>query len=212
MLACPADTPPPARVATRPLDVILVLGHSEDAPGALDLQGVPEWHFHRPVIEATVAELVRRGWRAAGELRSATIAGYADKMADLTDRLNRTGALLVVELHFNAAAPGYAGQWSGTECLHWPGSRAGEAVAATLVEHVTRALGTRSRGARAQRESAGRLPLYILRDTTMPAVILETHFGDHGPDVSKAYAARQSGALARALADGVEAALQENRR
>ena len=107
---------------------------------------------------------------------------------------------LVLSLHFNAAPESHKGRFHGTEALHWPGSRNGAMWARQLSAACAAELGTRDRGPKAQSASSSGKPLLILRDTLAPAVILESHFGDHAEDHSKAMRARRSGRLAEALA------------
>ena len=119
--------------------------------------------------------------------------------------MNAWGATLAVELHFDAAPPAHAGRWEGSTGLHWPGSAGGSSWASRLARASAEAIGTRARGARPQSHSHSGVELVILRRTRCPAIILETHFGDHAEDRRKANAALRSGALAQALADAVRA-------
>lgn len=183
------------------MKIAFVVGHSQKSQGAVDVNGLQEWSFHLPVAEKCVAIAVARGHEAAMFLRPN--GGYTTAMAALVKEINAYQPDLVVSLHFNATPTHTV---SGTEALHWPGSEGGEPLAKALAEEVSKALGTRNRGAKAQTHSHSSkpLPLYILKDTDAWASIVETHFGDVASDVAKAMAGRQSGALARAIVAGCE--------
>jgi N-acetylmuramoyl-L-alanine amidase len=111
--------------------------------------------------------------------------------------LNAWGPDLVVSLHFNSMGDT---SFAGCCVLHWPSSVRGNLAAAAISEAVAGAVGNRNRGAIAQADSWSGAPLYILKDTAAPAVIVESFFGSNPEDATKGGAARDSGALAAAIA------------
>ncbi len=171
----------------------IVRGHRRSAQGAVAADGTTEWQW--------------AGWLASRIMASAMEVGhvarvferpdrsYSLAMGELVGAVNAWRADLVLSLHFDAAPGGEP--WSGTSALHWPGSRDGRTYAVQLSAACSRAIGIRDRGARARAVSWSGAPLYILRDTDAPAVILETHFGR--TDHVRAMAALTSGRLAPAI-------------
>lgn len=187
----------------------LIPGHSQDAPGATDLHGWTEHAFMSEVVEQAVREAARRGWAVHAPHRSPTLPTYADKMASLCAQVNEAGAPVVVELHFDIGG----GERSGTSARVWPWSTPAAKAGAVLSDRVASALGLTDHGARPQDRAwtptdtattgPTGAPLYILRDTEAPAVVLEVYFGDHPTDVEAAHRARRDGSLARAVVDAV---------
>lgn len=178
--------------------VVLVPGHSLDAPGA----GVAPWteyQLHRHTAAHACSVLVAAGIDARVLHRTDRPMGYASKLRDLTSRINRLAPALVVECHYNAGPVGI-GQ---TLALHWPGSAPGRRLASAVSASVSECLGTTDRGAIAQSESSSGLPLYLLRSTACPAVILETHHMDDTDTHELAILAAQDGALGAAVARGI---------
>lgn len=183
--------------------IILVPGHSAAAPGA----GVAPWReyeMHRHTVAHAVARLVGAGIDTRALHRTDTIRGYSAKMAELVARINRLSPAAVVEVHYNAGPVGVG----DTLALYWPSSPHGRDLAASISAPIAAMLGTRDRGALPQRESAAGLPLYMLRDTSCPAAILETHHSDDEDAHRLACLCAQDGALGKALADGILAWLE----
>lgn len=196
--------------------VAIVVGHSEDKQGAVAVDGVSEWSFHRE----TACALSNALWDV-GHHRNRTYASrifyrpssgtYSERMRELTAEINASGADLAVELHFNEAGAEHRGEWSGTFCLCWPGSTRGELAAFYVSKGVELATGINAlqldgwpkEGAWPRRESFSGAPLYFLRLTAMPAVIVETHYGDNAEDHEKVKEAIKSGDLVRAIAEGI---------
>lgn len=175
--------------------VAIVVGHDRVNQGAEAVDGIHEWPWNN---------------RLAGQLGRLLddsrvfyrpIAGnYDAQLLALTEEINRWGPDFVLSLHFNAAPEAYKGEWEGTAALHYPGSKKGTALARRLVDAVSKALGTVPLGAKPRTKSWNDVELYILTETIAPAVILETHFGDHPKDHRVATAARDSRELALTIA------------
>lgn len=170
--------------------VALVIGHNNELQGALDeATGEREFEYFQNVateiamrLENTQAAIF---YRRSGQQ-------YYNEMREVTRSINRFDPDVVIELHFNS----FDGKHNGTCCLIWPRSRAYN-FAMELSKVASSALGTVDNGVIYQERSwskskkidgkyvpAGAL-LYILKDTKCPAVILETHYGDHDGDTSK---------------------------
>lgn len=184
--------------------VAVVIGHDERSQGARAVDGVQEYTWQRILAEGLSVELHLRGIDAPVYHRASGL-GYAASMGKLVRELNTDNPALVLSLHFNAF-DGPA-KLHGTMGLHWPGSRMGQRWARLLSSACARAQGTTDRGPRAQAVSWAGAPLYLLRNTRAPAVILETHYGDHDDDHRLATTARDRGTTARHLAETIAGAL-----
>ena len=180
-------------------EVAVVVGHSRDKQGAVGSDGVREWRFHSDLAMQTAQELLAAG--VAAQVFTRPNSGtYATRLARLVAAINTADPAVVVALHFNTAAATHSGEWSGTSALHWPTSQRGREIAADLSRAVAADLDIQDRGPIPQRRTWAGVPLYILRDTRAPAVLLETHYGDNIEDHAVASASLRSGGLAGALA------------
>lgn len=194
------------------MKIALAVGHSRSARGAVDTDGVSEWDFHQHTVRSAAEALMAAGHEVVVfERRPHT--PYKHAMASLVKAINDWGADLAIEFHFDAFTeePGQK-PVHGTTGLYWPGSSSGRVLARVLSSFVAKAQGTRDRGGvgQARSWSKGRPYLYFLKDTAMPACILETHFGDESSDVGLAALARDTGATGQAIADAI-ARYEKNR-
>jgi len=177
------------------MKLAIVVGHRKSAQGATAVDGVQEWSWNRPLADQIAAGATALGHDVRVFYRPDR-SGYSKAMGELVSEVNAYAPDLVLSLHFDSSTDT---SFRGASALHWPGSKAGRMWAVQLSAAVARAAGIRSRGAIAQVESWAGSPLYILRDTVAPAVIIESHFGSNAADHVKATAARDSGDLARAI-------------
>ncbi len=205
------------------MKLAIVVGHSPKHKGARAVDGVHEYDFHLGLAARIAAHAQRQGieWKVLQRVYNdglQTPAWPAHLMAGtlrgVVGRANYFMPDLVLSLHFNAAPSSHAGQFHGTEALHWPGDVLSAKWCERIAGAVAHAQGTRlrrgdakrgepPRGVRAQELGSDGRPLILLRDTIVPAVLLETHFGDHAGDHRKATIARDSGATARAIVDSL---------
>jgi len=88
---------------------------------------------------------------------------YANAIHDLR------GNCIYLSIHANAMDGGW-GEAEGSVAFHYPGSTTGEALAASIVESLDICTPLASRGVKT---SSG---LYVLNNTTMPAVLAEVAF------------------------------------
>ncbi len=190
--------------------IAIVRGHSQDLQGAVNKAGSSEWVWSG-VLGEQLAHKLHAHNTVAHVFERPTSGTYKQRMLELTHRVNAWRPDVVVSLHFNMSPNGEP--WEGSKALHWPSSRAGRMWAVQLSGAASRAIGNRDRGAigqakswaRARQDESGQWlpdgePLYILRDTVAPAVILEPYFGSSETDTRAATQARDSGALAQSLA------------
>ena len=177
--------------------IAVVVGHDEVNQGAYSATLREfEYQFNTPLSAGVVRDLKERGAVAQTFHRPAGV-GYSTAMATLTSEINKWAPDLVVSLHFNSMGDT---SFAGCCVLHWPSSVRGNLAAAAISESVAGAVGNRNRGAIAQADSWSGAPLYILKNTAAPAVIVESFFGSNPEDATKGGAARESGALAAAIA------------
>jgi len=93
-----------------------------------------------------------------------------DYNLQLEERVNlaeASGAEMFLSVHHNGAASSEA---NGTEVFHFPGSRFGVLYAEYIQQGMIDVLGSRNRGVKTSDS------LYVLRRTSMPAVLIEPLF------------------------------------
>jgi len=180
-----------------PLKVAVVVGHSSAGKGAVSVSGVQEYDWNTVFSVSLCDELRALGVEVVTYDRPTT--GYTSAMMSLARKINAGNPSCAIELHFDGGLP----EWHGASALHWPGSTASEALADRVAAAAAKASGVRNRGAIAQSKSNSELPLFFLKSTKCPAVILESHFGSNAEDHFLATIARDDGSLAREIARAV---------
>ncbi len=120
---------------------------------------------------------------------------YPDRDIAVVDEANDWGADLFISIHCNACNT----KARGTECwVYAPGSPS-ESIAECIQEQIVDSLWTIDRGVKAQPN------FIVLRDTDMPAVLVETAFIDNDEDAE--LLADNQREFAAAIARGVTDAL-----
>lgn len=126
-------------------------------------------------VAATIGSLVQTYLETAGcevqLLQSDNLAGETPDLPCVVDTANTWPADVFVSLHCNAA--------SGTETLIYANnSGSSPQLAACIQSQIVQSLGTVDRGLKE------RPNLIVLKDTTMPAVLVETAFIDNEDDAA----------------------------
>jgi N-acetylmuramoyl-L-alanine amidase len=120
-----------------------------------------------------------------------------DERTDLKNRVRiagEAGANLFISIHCNSAADPSA---KGCEILCYPGSEKGKALAAAILSHMIPATGLRNRGIKERGD------LYVLKATTMPAVLLEVAFISNPDELAKLISPDFQTTVAVAIAQGI---------
>nr|DAQ56882.1 MAG TPA: Cell wall hydrolase autolysin [Caudoviricetes sp.] len=168
------------------MKVFLNPGHAPNGdpdPGACGC-GLEEHAVAKAIADRVETYLEKAGVFVVGNLQS-------DSLGEITAAANASGADVFISIHCNA----FNGQAHGTEVEIYPGSRAGELLAACIQAQIVGSLGTMDRGLKE------RPNLYVLKHTDMPAVLVETAFIDNEADAAKLRDRQDE--FARAIARGV---------
>lgn len=161
-------------------------GHSKVAQGAVG--HLNEYTEDRKVKNALIRELKNRGHSVVDCSNEKTTQNA--ELAEEVRLANASGAELFIAIHFNA------GGGTGSECWYYTGSSAGKAHSERVASKMASALGLRNRGAKATKS------LYVLRKTSMTAILPEVCFVDTKADAN-AYNKIGANAVAAAIADAV---------
>ena len=113
-----------------------------------------------------------------------------------TAEANRFGADYYVSIHYNA------GGGDGAEVYHTIGGGTGRTLAQNILKEI-QALGQQSRGAKTRLDSDGSDYFAVIRDTDMPAVIVECAFVDHKTDVKLVDTKEEQKKMGYAVAKGI---------
>ncbi|GKV69969.1 hypothetical protein NCCP2716_24670 [Sporosarcina sp. NCCP-2716] len=159
------------------MKIVLDAGHGLGTPGKRTPDGEPEWAFNNTVLLAAEAALA--AFKDVRILRTDDPSGRRDvPLQERTDRANAWNADLFVSFHHNANT-GAWGDWGGTETFTLDARRANPKsadLARILQPAIVRAMGLRDRGVKKRN-------LHVLRETHMPAVLIEGGFMDSRTDI-----------------------------
>lgn len=176
------------------MKILIDAGHGPATPGKRTADGrMREFHFNAAVANEVKKQLTAEGYAVLFSHR-------ADRDVPLQERTrfaNRSGAQLLVSIHANAAGNGGFTSAEGIECFIYPTAPArtrklGELLQQSLVMSTRR----KNRGLKTA-------DFAILRDTIMPAVLVECGFMTHRQEAallkSDAYRKRCARAICFAI-------------
>jgi len=168
------------------------------------------------LAQELAAQLTRAGYKV-------TLTRNTDKFIELSDRADiakKRSADLFISLHFNSApnsastvrgtevycmtsvgAPSTNARGEGSDAGWYPGNRSNDKnvfLAYQLQKSVTKGLGAEDRGLHRARFA-------VLRDATMPAVLIEAGFMSNPAEGRKIFDAGYRRQIAKAIVDGIGA-------
>lgn len=174
--------------------IVIDAGHSGDVePGAVNANtGDRECDINLKMSKLIVDKLNNVGLN---------IVAWATRDSDIdNDRLfwraemaNDLGADLFVSIHCNAHTNPNA---TGTEIWHYMDSVVGEHIAEHLAPNIACAMGLRNRGAKAGQFA-------VLRQTVMPAILIELGFISNANDLVALMDAEKNNLVATAIVEGI---------
>lgn len=168
------------------MKIAIAGGHSRKAQGAVG--HLNEYECDRAYVAQLIPALRAAGYEVVD---CSNEMGTQDaELAEEVHLANASGADLFLAVHLNA------GGGTGTEVWYYDGDEDARKLAARMSANVASALGLRDRGAKATRD------LYVLRKTTMDAVLLEVCFVDSAQDAD-AWHRTPWAALTKAVVDAV---------
>ncbi|MEC4294057.1 N-acetylmuramoyl-L-alanine amidase [Adlercreutzia shanghongiae] len=155
------------------MKIAIAGGHSKKAPGASKY--LDEYACDRAYVAKLIPALI-----SAGHVVVNCSNEKADQSSELAEEVrlaNESGADIFVAIHFNDGSGDPDNNPTGTETWIYEGTKSDLAknVAKKMSANVANALGVRDRGAKGGN-------FYVLRKTSMPAVLLEVCFVDDKDD------------------------------
>lgn len=193
----PAQTTPYPSQVTRPRNGRLVVaidaGHGGGDPGAIGIGGIQEKDIVLPISEQVAAILEKSGVQVIMTRRD-------DREIDLPPRVqlaNRVNADIFVSIHANAIDMSRP-DVNGIETYYYA---SGDRLANTIHNSILQMTGARDRRVRQAR-------FYVLRHTSMPAVLLEVGFVTGAEDAPRLASPDYQSQMAAAIARGILQYLQ----
>lgn len=146
-------------------------GHGGNDVGAVGVGGVHEADINLAVAKHLQVELERNG-HAVKMCRTTDIQR---SLAERTEEANKWGADYFISIHANWAEDATA---NGTETFCYKFGGNGEKMAVKVQKHLLSALSTKDRGIKEAN-------FYVLRKSTMPAILIELGFISNKSDCGK---------------------------
>lgn len=180
-------------------------GHGINTPGKRTPDGEREWTFNNHVVLGFQAELLR--YKDVELLRTDDSTGKTDiPLKTRTDKANNWKADYYISFHHNANTSKW-GTWTGVETFVYLGNQPkSRALAEAIHPALVKGYGLRDRGIK-------QANLHIVRETKMPAILLEGGFMDSTIDIKimRDYIKLQNAGklIAQALAKYLKLELEE---
>ncbi len=200
----PAPTaPPPTTQAVLPnfrpprsnIMVMIDPGHGGRDPGAVGIGGLQEKNVILPISQEVARILQQSGITA----RMTRDTDYFVSLEGRTQLANNANADLFVSIHANAISMSRP-DVNGFEVYY---HQSGRALAESIHRNVMRRLQMRDRGVRTAR-------FYVLRNTSMPSVLVETGFVTGREDAPRLNDPAFRSQMAQAIAAGILEYIQNN--
>jgi len=153
-------------------------GHGYNTPGKRTPDGEREWTFNDIVARAFANELANYEGVASKRFDDST--GKADvTLKQRTDGANAWGANYYISFHHNANTAKW-GSWTGVEIFVYLGNKNTKSGQLAKAVHpaLVKAYGLKDRGIKEGN-------LHIVRETKMPAILIEGGFMDSTIDIKK---------------------------
>ena len=146
-------------------------------PGKRSPAGEYEWDFNNKVVLAFMAAM--KQYENVEVRRYDDPTGHTDvPLRTRTNGANEWGADIYISFHHNANTAKW-GNWTGTETFTYLGSQPkSEKLAKAVHSEMLKAYGLRDRGIK-------KMNLHIVRETKMPAILVEGGFMDSVIDIKK---------------------------
>lgn len=182
--------------------IVLDAGHGLLTAGKQTPDGEKEWTFNNTVLLEAQSKL--KLYEKVELLRVDDSTGRTDiPLRTRTHHANNWKADVYLSFHHNANS-GVWGDWGGVEAYTFEGNSSNskaEQLAKLIQPRLVRAMGLRDRGVRKKN-------LHVLRETKMPAVLIEGGFMDSLTDIEALRNPQRLKAQGEAIAEAVIAYYQ----
>lgn len=194
----PRVTPPDVNPSPNPLPavprngriVVIDPGHGGGDPGAVGIGGIRESDIVLDISRQVVSLLKQQGVEAV-------MTRTRDEEIELQPRVQfaeRTNADVFVSIHANAFDARRT-DVNGIETFFYSGG-GGQPLARAVQDSLLQELGARDRGVKSAN-------FYVIRNTSMPAILVETGFVTGAEDAARLASPAGRSRIARAIARGI---------
>jgi N-acetylmuramoyl-L-alanine amidase len=184
----PTTQRPSPHISNSRVVVVVDPGHGGKDPGAIGIGGLQEVDVVLP-ISLRVAEILRQnGVQVVMTRRS----DYFVSLAGRVKIAERADATVFVSVHANYIGPGRS-DISGLETYYYD---SGDDFARTVHRSILRKINVKNRGVRRAR-------FYVLRKSSMPAILVEVGYLSGREDAVKLRSPQYRSEMAQAIAQGV---------
>ncbi|MEQ9669779.1 N-acetylmuramoyl-L-alanine amidase [Coleofasciculus sp. G2-EDA-02] len=194
----PSSSTPSTSLPTVPNSRVVVMvdpGHGGKDPGAVGIGGLREKDVILPIAQEVAALLEKQGVQAV-------LTRNSDYFVDLAPRVTmaeRVNANLFVSIHANAISLSRP-DVNGLETYYFS---SGQRLAQTIHNNILQTVPVQNRGVRNAR-------FYVLRKSSMPAVLVEVGFVTGRDDAAKLNDPNHRSQMAQAIARGILQYIQQN--
>lgn len=189
-------TQPPQAPRGRVL-IVIDPGHGGKDPGAIGVGRLQEKNVILPISQEVSRILLQNGVT----VRMSRDSDYFISLQGRTQFANRLGADLFVSIHANAIG-GNRQDVNGLETYYY--SSSGRRLADTIHRNILRRVSVNNRGVRRAR-------FYVLRRTSMPAVLVEVGYLTNPSESANLRDPNYRSQMAAAIASGILEYIQQNR-
>ncbi len=185
----PSTSPLPSVPRTSTV-VVIDPGHGGRDPGAVGIGGIRESDVVLDISRQVVSLLKQQGVEAV-------LTRSRDEEIDLAPRVQfaeRANADVFVSIHANSFDASRT-DVNGIETYYYSGG-SGQSLARLVQNSLVQELGARDRGVKAAN-------FYVIRYTSMPAILVETGFVTGSEDAARLASASGRSRIARAIARGI---------
>ncbi len=172
--------------------VVIDPGHGGTDPGAVGIGGLRETDIVLPISMEVMRLLQQQG------LQVYLTRSDESREVDLPPRValsKQVRADVFVSIHANAISLSRP-DINGAEAYYAPGSASGAELSRIILNSITRSVNIPNRGVRSAR-------FYVVRNTTMPATLIETGFVTGAQDAPKLRDPNFQRQMAAAIAQGI---------
>ena len=152
--------------------VAIVIGHTQDSPGASSPYGIPAEHTYNLLVADRLRDI------ADIYCYDTYAYGYNSMVKRNADKINKKDYKLVIELHYNSSVSGDA---NGCEVLYYFNNVQGKKLATAASSIISKTMGISNRGIKplSSDKERGFSAVYYPKPTTL---LLEPFFGSNKED------------------------------
>ncbi|MBD2154628.1 MULTISPECIES: S-layer homology domain-containing protein [unclassified Leptolyngbya] len=193
-IVTPTTTPPDSGTPTSSSDttplIVIDPGHGGTDTGSIGLNYLLEKNVNLAIALETARILQEFKFRVLLTRKDDRVLALEERVAIA----EQAKADLFISIHANSAGSDHP-EVNGTETYHYPNSTEGAELAQSIHNNITQAIETTNRGVKTAN-------FLVLRQTTMPAVLVETGFVTGAADAPRLANPTFQNTVARAIAVG----------